>query len=531
MSTARLTTEHLFRRSLADAIAAWRGAVGEDRVTVDTARYAADTSSCTREIPVALRPESVRQVQDIVRIAQRFSIAIYPFGTGHNWGYGTSLPVRGVGAVVDLSSMNRVLDFDRELGVVTLEPGVTQGQLSEYLRSRGLPFLVPVTGAGPTCSILANALERGFGVTPFTDHFGAIMSMKVVLPGGEIYESYARAFDTAGAAQAFKWGTGPYFDGMFAQSNLGVVVDASIALQPKPERSGGLFFALDGNPDVEVVTSEIRTLLTDGGQNIGAINLMSRSRVECMLDGAHRIFGGPSQPIAGGASFGFGSVYGTTGHYRATCRLIRRSLRGRVRQLRILTAADAKRLARFARLAALVGFPQLAAQVGRLEAAISIVDGVPSTFALPLAYTKSGRPADSARLNPALDGCGLYWYAPIVPFRTGVAAQFIDFAESTCATYGLAAPITLTTLSPRCYASTIPLLFDRSDGASERQATRCFEELYRKGLALGFVPYRMGAQFMSGMRDGVGFGHLAGAVKHALDPNDVLSPGRYACGR
>ena len=95
---------------------------------------------------------------------------------------------------------------------MTLEPGVTQGELSQYLQSRGLPFMVPVTGAGPSCSIVANALERGFGVTPLTDHCGAIVSMKVVLPDGELYESYTRTFNTAGVARAYKWATGPYFE-------------------------------------------------------------------------------------------------------------------------------------------------------------------------------------------------------------------------------------------------------------------------------------------------------------------------------
>ena len=33
---------------------------------------------------------------------------------------------------------------------------------------------MPVTGAGPNCSLLANALERGYGITPPTDHFGAV---------------------------------------------------------------------------------------------------------------------------------------------------------------------------------------------------------------------------------------------------------------------------------------------------------------------------------------------------------------------
>lgn len=524
------------RASLAQAIGAWRLALGEGQVITDTSRYNIDTSSFAGRIPVALRPACDEQVQHVVKIARRFSVPVYPISTGNNWGYGTSVPVRSPGAIVDLSSMNKIIEFDEELGVVTLEPGVTQGQLSEYLHSRGLPFMVPVTGAGPSCSVLANALERGFGVTPITDHFGAVISMKVVLPDGEIYESYTRAFNAAGVAQAFKWGTGPYLDGLFAQSNLGIVVNASIALQARAERSGALFFVLDTNRGVEEATGQIRQLLGAAGQNIGAINVMSRARVESMASGAQKVSrdgGAPSLSRAlkmpAGDWFGFGSVYGSREHYRATCRLVRRCLGRHVRQIRIYSPDDLRRLGWLSALAARAGWPHLAGLVERLQAALGVVGGVPSTVALPLAYAKSGRVQDESALNPARDGCGLFWYAPIVPMRRGVVGQFIEFAERTCDKHGMLAPITLTTLSPRCYACTLPLLFDRTDPDAERRARTCFEELYEEGLALGFVPYRMGAQFMPALaRHGGSVGPVVRAVKRALDPDGLLAPGRYS---
>jgi len=514
---------------LIEAISAWRRAVGDRAVITDTENYNIDTSSFAGRIPVALRPVSVGQVQQIVKVAQRYSIPIYPISTGHNWGYGTSVPVRSPCAILDLSAMNKIVAFDKELGVVTLEPGVTQGALSDYLRSRNLPFLVPVTGAGPSCSIIANALERGFGVTPITDHFGAVLSMKVVLPDGSIYESYTRAFDAAGVAQAFKWGTGPYLDGLFSQSNLGIVVDASIALQRRAERSGALFFVSDSNQQVEKATERIRELLLGAGHNIGAINVMSRSRVECMLNGSRKLSRGQTVSMPAGEWFGFGSIYGSKEHFRATCRLVKRCLRGHMRQIRIYTSDDIRRLRWISILAAAIGRPQLIDLVDRLDAALKIVDGIPSTFALPLAYAKSGRAKDKTDLNPAHDGCGLFWYAPIVPLRRGTVGEFIEFAERTCRKHGMDSAMTLTTLSPRCYASTIPLLFDRTDPDAERRARMCFEELYEEGLELGFVPYRIGAQFMSALaRPEVRVGPLVQSIKSALDPTLLLAPGRYS---
>src|SRR5690606_5593013 len=89
----------------------------------------------------------------------------------------------------DLSRMDRVVEFDAELGVVTLEPGVTQRGLRDYLEARGSGYLVPVHGGGPSCSLIGNALERGYGITPYTDHFAAVMALEAVLANGEIYRT------------------------------------------------------------------------------------------------------------------------------------------------------------------------------------------------------------------------------------------------------------------------------------------------------------------------------------------------------
>jgi 4-cresol dehydrogenase (hydroxylating) flavoprotein subunit len=527
----------MMKTSFVEAINAWRLAIGESQVVTDTARYNVDTSSFAGQIPVALRPTSAGQVQEVVKIAQRLSIPIYPISTGHNWGYGTSVPVQSPCAIVDLCLMNKIIEFDEELGVVTLEPGVTQGDLSGYLKSRGLPFMVPVTGAGPSCSIIGNALERGFGITPITDHFGAVISMKVVLPNGELFESHARAFNAAGVGRAFKWGTGPYLDGLFSQSNLGIVVDASIALQARTERSGALFFILESNQSVEEATASMRRLLAAAGHNIGAINIMSRSRVECMVSGLHKVRGtgtellGRGLSVSAGSWLGFGSVYGSKEHYRATCRLVRRCLDAYVRQIRVYTSDDIRRLRWLNAIATIVRWPRFTGAIERLDAALNIVDGIPSTFALPLAYAMSGSANDSTDLNPAHDGCGLFWYSPVVPLRDGVVKTFIQFTEQTCSKHGLLAPITLTTLSERCYAGTIPLLFDRMDVNDECRARMCFDELYEKGLALGFVPYRIGSQFMAALaHSGDRVGPLVKAVKCAIDPHLVLGAGRYSFG-
>ena len=140
------------------AIEAWRQLLGAEHV-LDAPqaqqRYGADTGANVRVIPAALRIPDSALLPEVMRIAQRCRVPVHPISTGHNWGYGTALPPRDGTVLVDLGGLQRILHFDAEFGVVTVEPGVTQGMLAQFLDAGGHPFLVPVTGAGPSCSLLA----------------------------------------------------------------------------------------------------------------------------------------------------------------------------------------------------------------------------------------------------------------------------------------------------------------------------------------------------------------------------------------
>src|SRR5687767_11066928 len=209
-----------------DAITQFRQALGKHNVSTDAAgleRYRWCTSSVQRNIAAVLQPESVEQVQQIVGIANAHQVPLYPISTGNNWGYGSALPVRHDNVVVDLSRMNRIIDVNIELAYAVLEPGVTQGQLHQHLQQHRIPLSLNPTGAGPHCSILGNALERGFGIGPNGDHFLAQCGMEVVLATGEILRTGFGHYAGAKAEYVYKWGLGPYLDGLFTQSNFGIV--------------------------------------------------------------------------------------------------------------------------------------------------------------------------------------------------------------------------------------------------------------------------------------------------------------------
>lgn len=142
------------------ALEEFRSIVGAQFVQTgaDAARRGTSTIGIERDVPAVVLPGSEEEVVAVVKAALRHRTPLYPVSTGKNWGYGCAAPTAEGCVVVELSRMRR-LSVDPVLGTATLGPGVTTEQLWARLREESLPFMVPVTGAGPTTSIVGNALE------------------------------------------------------------------------------------------------------------------------------------------------------------------------------------------------------------------------------------------------------------------------------------------------------------------------------------------------------------------------------------
>jgi hypothetical protein len=126
----------------------------------------------------------------------------------------------------------------------------------------------------------------------------------------------------------------------------------------------------------------------------------------------------------------------------------------------------------------------------------------------------------------------LIWFAPLVPMRPARVRVYVDLLQSVMQQHGLEPLITLTSLNDRLFDSTVPLLFDRDDPTSVQRAHSCYRELLLKCAAEGFFPYRLGVPGFDALgrsgEGGVGrVPALNARLRAALDPNDILAPGRY----
>lgn len=528
---------------LSSAIQQWQTLLGEANVLTGdqvAQSYESDTTGARRNIPAALLIHVAASLPQVMEIATRNRVAVYPISTGQNWGYGTALPARDGCVIVDLSRMTRIIDFDAEMGVVTVEPGVTQGMLADFLDAGNHPFLVPVTGAGPTCSLLANALERGYGVTPHVDHFGAVTDLEAVLADGSLYRTALKEAGSSELARLFKYGIGPYSTGLFTQSGFGIVTQITLVLAPRPECIKACLFSLKDDALLEPAVQRIRTIMTRTAGVIGAINLMNRHRVLSMaapypidqIDGHGLI---PEHVIAAlGKQYqvfawtGFGTLYGTERLVAAAQKEIKIALRGIASRLLFVTPQRSAQLAKLAGLIPGRFGLGLQGMTATLAKSLELVSGRPNETALPLAYWRNPMPQLGPLKNPGRDGCGLIWYAPLVPMRPKDIRGYVTMIKEIAPKFGLEPLITLTTLSDRLFDSTVPLLFDKGNPEAVAAAKACYRELLRAGREKGWFPYRIGVDAMADMvvlqQDSKTF-HAR--LRKDLDPHDLLSPGRY----
>lgn len=535
--------ETLNPQGVAAALRAWRDRLGAAAVLEGPAaqqRYGACTTGAERAIPAALRPRSVADIVVMLGVARQYAVPLYPISTGHNWGYGSAVPVTDGCVVLDLSGLDRIVEMDAELGLVTVEPGVTQRALHEFLDKNQLPFLVPVTGGGPNCSLIGNALERGYGITPHADHIAAVTAVEAVLPDGRIYRSALSELGGSGVDRAFKWGIGPYLDGLFAQSNLGVVTRMTIALARRPERIEAFLFGVEREAGLAAAVPAVQRVLRELGGVAGGINLMNSRRMLAMTAPYPRARVGSEGILSAEtvaevsrqyritAWTGFGALYGAAEVVRAARRAVQRVLRPAVGRLTFITPGGAARLHRVLSRLPHLRHGALARRARTLDRAMQLVAGRPSEVALPLAYWQSATPAAGAELDPDRDGCGLIWYPPLVPMTAEGVMRYVAMVGEVCAAHRIEPLITLTSLSERCFDSSVPLLFDRRDPIAASRARSCYHALLERGRREGFLPYRLSAHEMGWLTGAdAPCWDLAAAIKSAVDPTGIIAPGRY----
>jgi len=170
-------------------------------------------------------PESTREVAEIVRACARLGVPVIGWGVGTSL-EGHALAARG-GVAVDFSRMDKVLRVSAEDMDCTVQPGVTRTGLNEALKATGLMFPVD-PGADATLGGMAACRASGTTAVRYGTMREQVLGLEVVLASGEVIRTGSRARKSA---------SGYDLTGLFvgSEGTLGLITELTLRLHGQPE--------------------------------------------------------------------------------------------------------------------------------------------------------------------------------------------------------------------------------------------------------------------------------------------------------
>ena len=526
-----------------DALNDFRHAIGTGNVIVDNkirSKYQTATFATQQNIPAILRPGNRNEVQTCLRIANSHKTPIYPISTGKNIGYGSRVPIMGGTIVMELSRLDKIVEYNDKLGYVTLQPGVTQQMLYNFLQKNKAKFWMDATGGPMDHSIIGNIAERGFGHTPYGDHFAHVSGMEVVLPNGDcIHTGYGR-FKGAKATPIYRWGVGPFIDGLFTQSNLGIITQLTVWLMPAPAYSQSFYFSLTKYEDLAATIDALRPLFLDGtikcamhiANDYKVLSSFQRypwDKTKGQTPLPDHILHDLGKSWDFGAWNAAGALYGTKQEVALARKKIKRQLRKvPIKKLRFLDDFMLKMAEKFQQPLKWIlrlDFPEM---LKVLKPVYNLTKGVPSDEFIPSLYWR--KPLQIKQpIDPERDRCGLMWIAPIAPTDGLYAAEIWEITKSVFTQYNYEPAISITLLTERAMDSIISISYDRDIPGEDEKAMRCHDELLKKLADKGYFPYRLGIQSMGKLpKPEAAYLAFIKILKQTLDENGILSPSRYS---
>jgi 4-cresol dehydrogenase (hydroxylating) len=161
-----------------------------------------------------------------------------------------------------------------------------------------------------------------------------------------------------------------------------------------------------------------------------------------------------------------------------------------------------------------------------LRPVYGLMKGIPTDRPLASTYWRKRMPPP-AQMDPDRDGCGLLWCSPVAPNDGRHAKLITALASEIILRHGFEPMISLTVLTDRTLSCILSLSYDRDVAGEDDRAMACYHELLDRLALQGYYSYRLSVGGMRSMGEPNAYHKLLDSLKHSLDPNDILSPGRY----
>jgi len=226
--------------------------VGKERLSTriaDLYVYGFDASIHHKTPDVVVRPLNTQEVSEIVKLANRTKTPIVPRGAGTAM-CGHTVPLKG-GIIIDLTGMNKIKEIRVEDLFCVVEPGVVYDKLNVELAKKG--FWFPTTpGSGEACTIGGMVVTNASGMRAIK--YGAtrdyVLGLEVVLPTGDIIHTGTRTLKNSSGYQIDRLMVG-------SEGTLGIVTEVTLKLAFKPKASAMTLAAFNSLEDAGRCVSNI----------------------------------------------------------------------------------------------------------------------------------------------------------------------------------------------------------------------------------------------------------------------------------
>ena len=211
---------------------------------------------------------STEEVSRVLTICTRHKIPVIPFGTGTGLEGGT-VALKG-GICIDISNMNTILQVNVEDMDCTVQPGVTRKQLDSYLHDTGLFFPID-PGADASLGGMAATRASGTNAVRYGTMRENVLSLKAVMADGSIVTTGHRARKSAAGYDLTHLFIG-------SEGTLGIIVELTLRLHGRPEAISSARVYFD---DVDgAVNTAIQTI--QYGIPIARVELIDAAQMEAI---------------------------------------------------------------------------------------------------------------------------------------------------------------------------------------------------------------------------------------------------------
>jgi 4-cresol dehydrogenase (hydroxylating) len=466
------------------------------------------------EAAAVLQPDSVEEIQAIVRIANEHRVPIWVSGVGRNNGYGGSSPRVQGSVVVNLRRMNRVLEIDEELGYAVVEPGVRWFDLYDAIQEGGHKLRLSIADLG-WGSVVGNTLDHGITYLPYGQDQMMQCGMEVVLPNGELLRTGNWAIPNGKAAHVYKRGLGPTFDQIFMQSNYGIVTKMGVWLMPTPECFMPCWLRVWNDGDLPQVVDTLRKLMLDKSIE-GVPQVLNTLCLASVLtaEGRSKWYDGEG-PIPD-------AIIDEIGRELNTGRWIMRFAIYGDEDVVDLRFGKVKRAFEQIAGAEVWGTKYGADDYDAITHPAEKVEiGIPNLDINTMTGWYGGDEGGHVAFSPAVPMSGRHAVEVCGLLRNRVEKQAnLDYLGA------------LLPVNARCFIHITMVIFDTKDEQQVRGAYDTCKLLVREAAELGYGEYRAHLDFMDLASEQYSFNDHAyrrfcETIKDAVDPNGILMPGRH----